>query len=222
MEAPDLHSVINWYWQPQSIQTKEEALRVFLQLAPQNEQVNGIDMNTSKFLYLYGKEGTGKLLILKKIAKELFGQNWENNIYLRVDEGKKFPYKLHAHKVESCSKVILVTNTLEHYPKWKSLYPATKAIEFLGAETLYHEHATCRVKYSNFEEMRNDRHAYARNTLRELFDSSLRRIRQSDEEVDYRTLGEVTSLLGKVEQLIEENLVKEKNDFETCVLERVD
>ena len=222
MATSDLYSTIQWYWQPQSLQTKEEALKTFLEMPPQQEMVNGVPMNTSKFLYLYGKQSTGKLFLLKKLAKEKFGQNWENTIYLRVDEGKKYPYKLHAHKVESSSKVILVTDTLEHYPKWKELYPATRAIEFLGEEYLYPEQGTCRVRISQFEEMRNDRNSHIRKELREMFESTLRKISHLEEGADYRTIHEVTGLLTRAEHRIEEYIMKEKNDFEQCVLERLD
>jgi hypothetical protein len=222
MATSDLYSTIQWYWQPQSLQTKEEALKTFLEMPPQQEMVNGIPMNTSKFLYLYGKQSTGKLFLLKKLAKEKFGQNWENTIYLRVDEGKKYPYKLHAHKVESSSKVILVTDSLEHYTKWKELYPATRAIEFLGEEHLVPEQGTCRVRISQFEEMRNDRNSHIRKELRDLFENTLRRMRYSGHDEDYRTLHDVTGLLSQVENLIEGYICKEKNDFEQCVLERLD
>jgi hypothetical protein len=88
----------------------------------------------NKFLFLYGEDDTGKLTFLSKVAKTLHGDEWESKVYIRKDEGQKFPYKLHAHKVESSVKIIFITNTKTHWHKWRELYPMTKAMEFRGAE----------------------------------------------------------------------------------------
>lgn len=87
-------------------------------------------VNSNKFLFLYGNENTGVLPILKLAVQQVFGDAWESSVYLREDKGQKFPYKLHAHKVESSRKVIFVSKNTEHWEKWKSLYPHSKTYQF--------------------------------------------------------------------------------------------
>jgi hypothetical protein len=86
--------------------------------------------NSNKILFLYGEENTGVMPILKLALQQVFGENWESNVYLREDKGQKFPYKLHAHKVESSRKVLFVSKSREHLIKWNSLYPHSKTCQF--------------------------------------------------------------------------------------------
>ena len=105
----------------------------------------------SKFLYLYGVTGTGKLELTKNIAREVFGNDWESKIYLRIDEGQKFPYKLHGTKVSNSKKVIFITNTSNYLEKWIELYSSTKCVEFRGCELLYRAPRTImQIKWEDY------------------------------------------------------------------------
>ena len=114
-------------------ESKKELLKQFL-VAEDIQYEDGIPVNRAKFLYLYGAHNTGKYTLLKEIAQEVFGSQWEQRMYIRLDEGQKFPYKLHAHKVESSQKIVLVTDKQDYWLKWKDLYPASKTFHFEGAE----------------------------------------------------------------------------------------
>ena len=99
----------------------------------------------SKFLYLYGVTGTGKLELTKNIAREVFGNDWESKIYLRIDEGQKFPYKLHGTKVSNS------TNTSNYLEKWIELYSSTKCVEFRGCELMYRAPRTImQIKWEDY------------------------------------------------------------------------
>jgi len=111
--------------------TTETKLAVLTEFLSQPANPDGIT-NSYKILFLYGEETTGVMPILKLALQEVFGDNWESNVYLREDKGQKFPYKLHAHKVESSKKVLFVSKCSEHWGKWKSLYPHSKTFQFLG------------------------------------------------------------------------------------------
>jgi len=105
----------------------------------------------SKFLYLYGVTGTGKLELTKSIAREVFGNDWESKIYLRIDEGQKFPYKLHGTKVSNSKKVIFITNTSNYLEKWIELYSSTKCVEFRGCELMYRAPRTImQIKWEDY------------------------------------------------------------------------
>ena len=105
----------------------------------------------SKFLYLYGVTGTGKLELTKNIAREVFGNDWESKIYLRIDEGQKFPYKLHGTKVSNSKKVIFITNTSNYLEKWIELYSSTKCVEFRGCELMYRAPRTImQIKWEDY------------------------------------------------------------------------
>jgi len=188
METPDeqtLYQFIHWNWQPQSTDTKEESLRRFFSTALNDEYSN------AKFLFLYGNESTGKLYHLKKIAKETYGDSWESKVYVRMDEGKKFPYKLHAHKVESSKKVVFISNSLQHFRKWKELYPSTLFYEFKGEEYLLRERGTVRIKKDQYEEHRSARNTKLRNDLNEVLNAA---VRHHFEECAWRNTQEVINL----------------------------
>ena len=109
--------------------TTETKLALLIDFLSMNTNPDGIT-NSNKFLFLYGEENTGVMPILKQAVQNVFGDNWESSIYLREDKGQKFPYKLHAHKVESSRKVIFVSKSSEHWEKWKTLYPHSKTFRF--------------------------------------------------------------------------------------------
>jgi hypothetical protein len=128
---------------------KKELLKQFFE--QENIQYeDGVYRNYSKFLYLYGGPQTGKLSLLKQVAEEVFGHHWETKIYLRVDDGQRYPYKLHAHKVESSKKVVLVTDKRVHWRKWHELYPTTQTFFFEGAEVETRPHGQMTIQYIDF------------------------------------------------------------------------
>jgi DNA polymerase III delta prime subunit len=128
---------------------KKELLKHFLEQENIQYQ-DGVYRNYSKFLYLYGGPQTGKLSFLKEVAEEVFGHHWETKIYLRVDDGQRYPYKLHAHKVESSKKVILVTEKRVHWRKWQELYPTTQTFLFEGVEAESRPHGQMTIQYTDF------------------------------------------------------------------------
>ena len=104
--------------------TGPEAKREFLNHFFKNSE--------NKFLYLYGDKNTGKQYYIEDVAKEIFDDGWKSYIYIRIDEGQKFPYKLHAHKVESSVKVILISNSTDNFIKWKALYSNSLLVHFVN------------------------------------------------------------------------------------------
>ena len=145
---------------------KKQLLNHFLSEVPNPDGYN----NTHKFLYLFGDETTGKMPLLKEVAEEVFGENWETKIYIREDKGQKFPYKLHAHKVESSRKVVIVTNSREHWLKWKDLYPMTQAFEFVNLYIPANQHTRDNLP-TNFRQY--DMELFKQN-LREIIDDTCR------------------------------------------------
>ena len=138
---PDEQYAIEFNSYADNYDNKKEILKHFLQEDTIDYQ-DGI--NSNKFLYLYGPANTGKLAILKEVALEIFGDQWERRIYLRQDDGQRYPYKLHAHKVEYSRKVILLTDKRAHWRKWRELYPTTKTFRFEGAEVIPNTNITIR------------------------------------------------------------------------------
>ena len=147
-DVDDQNIFINFDTICESRQSKEDTLRNFFNLPRSFDEA----FNTNKFLFLYGHEDTGKLMIVTQIARELFGSTWRNNIYIRVDDGQQYPYKLHAHKVESSSKVIFITNKRRHWQKWREMYPGTKAYQFTGSEANIEANGNVRLQYQNYQE----------------------------------------------------------------------
>jgi len=132
MNPQDIHVEFNY--RAENADDKEQVLTSFFENNEVEHMENGMPRFRNKFLFLYGEDDTGKLTFLSKVAKTVLGDEWESKVYIRKDEGQKFPYKLHAHKVESSVKIIFITNTKTHWHKWRELYPMTKAMEFRGAE----------------------------------------------------------------------------------------
>lgn len=136
--------------------SKKELLKYFLQEDSVQYQ-DGVPVNSNRFLYLYGPVNSGKYTILKEVAKEVYGDNWEQQIYLRQDDGQRYPYKLHAHKVEYSRKIILLTDKTVHWRKWRELYPTTKAFRFEGAEVIPTTQGHVTIRYTEyFEQNKNN------------------------------------------------------------------
>jgi hypothetical protein len=146
-----------------STETKTEVLRDFFQ-NDWFEEIDGVPVNRNKFLYLYGEQNTGQLSILKKVAQEIFGDRWESKVYLRMDEGQRYPYKLHAHKVESSKRVVFITHSRLSWAKWKELYPGLRTFTFLGAEAQANTDGIVRVRYfQHFTENQQRKEDFARD-----------------------------------------------------------
>jgi hypothetical protein len=149
MNLPYEHHPFDWNQIAREREQKKSLLKDFFE----NESVdymNDIPRATHKFLYLYGHTNTGKLTLVKEVAQETFGNDWESKVYLRIDDGQRFPYKLHAHKVESSRKVILITNKRVHWLKWKELYPTTKTFFFEGAEVIPSTQGHVTIRYTEY------------------------------------------------------------------------
>jgi hypothetical protein len=132
-----------------SSEQKENLLREFLE-NDWFEEINGVQVNRNKFLYLYGEENTAQLSILKTVAREVFGDTWESKIYVREDMGQRYPYKLHAHKVESSKRVVFITHSKLSWAKWKELYPNLRTFTFLGAEIEPNSNGLVSVHYPTY------------------------------------------------------------------------
>lgn len=116
--------------------TGAEQKRIFLKNFFTNNTIkydtNNIPYISNKFLYLYGEKNSGKQYYIEEVAKQVFGDDWKSKVYLRIDDGQKYPYKLHAHKVESSVKVVLISNKIDNFIKWKALYHNTLLIHFVN------------------------------------------------------------------------------------------
>ena len=146
-------------------ESKKEILKHFLQ-SENIQYEDDVPVNRSKFLYLYGAKNTGKYTLLKEMAQEVFGPQWEQRMYIRLDEGQRFPYKLHAHKVESSRKVIFVTEKQDHWGKWKELYPASLTFQFEGAEITPTPQGHVTIDWPVFMSRFTPRSTEAQNTVR--------------------------------------------------------
>lgn len=130
----------------------------------------------NKFLYLYGDKNTGKQFYLEDVAKEVFDDKWKSIIYIRMDEGQKFPYKLHAHKVESSEKVILISNSIDNYNKWKEFYPKTQIVKFVnddiedGLESTENNEAIYKITLTKWRELNQKTLLDYRNRINEITD----------------------------------------------------
>lgn len=207
-----IYTTVSWDWQAQSTDTKNEALKRFLKMDP-------TDPLSVKFLFLYGKSSTGKLFLLTKIAKELYGSSWESKVYSRVDEGKKFPYKLHAHKVESSIKVVLITDNISYYQKWKELYPNTKAFEFIGEEYLSNEVGTLRIRKDQYEELRLERNTKIRTDLECLMEATMKK---SLNDAGWRVVSDLGDVFRQIQNVVEHHLRVEQEDLNKCSLDHLD
>jgi hypothetical protein len=111
---------------------KREFLKEFFNTNVINYDTNNIPYISNKFLYLYGEKNSGKQYYIEEVAKQVFGDDWKSKVYLRIDDGQKYPYKLHAHKVESSVKVILISNSTDNFIKWKALYSNSLLVHFVN------------------------------------------------------------------------------------------
>ena len=94
------------------------------------------------FLFLYGDRDTGTLPIVESVAREVFGDNWKRHVYIRIDDGQQYPYKLHGDKVAISDKVIFISRGSEHARKWLELYRNSRIVRFMER----HEELTLRQR----------------------------------------------------------------------------
>jgi hypothetical protein len=96
---------------------------------PHMPRVEAIRYN---FLFLYGERDTGTISIVESVAQEVFGENWKRHVYLRIDDGQQYPYKLHGNKVATSDKVIFISTEDRHLRKWFDMYHASRCVRFMG------------------------------------------------------------------------------------------
>ncbi len=97
--------------------------------APQDmPRVDAINYN---FLFLYGERDTGTIPLVESVAQEVFGDNWKRHVYVRIDDGQQYPYKLHGDKVAASDKVIFISRGNQHLRKWLELYQASRVVRFV-------------------------------------------------------------------------------------------
>ena len=84
------------------------------------------------FLFLYGERDTGTISIVESVAQEVFGENWKRHVYLRIDDGQQYPYKLHGNKIATSDKVIFISTEDRHLRKWLDMYHASRCVQFTG------------------------------------------------------------------------------------------
>ena len=84
------------------------------------------------FLFLYGERDSGTISIVESVAQEVFGDDWKRHVYLRIDDGQQYPYKLHGSKVATSDKVIFISTEDRHLRKWLDLYRASRRVRFTG------------------------------------------------------------------------------------------
>lgn len=111
---------------------KRQFLKEFFNTNTILYDTNNMPFVSNKFLYLYGEKNSGKQYYVEEVAKQVFGDDWKSKVYLRIDDGQKYPYKLHAHKVESSVKVILISNSTDNFIKWKALYSNSLLVHFVN------------------------------------------------------------------------------------------
>jgi hypothetical protein len=155
-------------------ESKREFLKEFFNTNIIKYDTNNIPYISNKFLYLYGDKNTGKQYYIEEVAKQVFGDNWKSKIYLRIDEGQKYPYKLHAHKIESSIKVILISNTMDNFIKWKALYSNTLLTQFIndhneeGFETTENNEAIYKITLAKWHEYNMKSLLEFRDKIREI------------------------------------------------------
>jgi len=84
------------------------------------------------FLFLCGERDTGTIPIVETVAREVFGENWKRHVYVRIDDGQQYPYKLHGNKVATSDKVIFISTGDRHLGKWLDMYRASRCVRFMG------------------------------------------------------------------------------------------
>lgn len=102
--------------------------------------VSRADSIRHNFLFLYGERDTGTTAIVESLAREVFGDNWKRHVYLRIDDGQQYPYKLHGDKVATSDKVIFISTGDRHLRKWLELYRDSQIVRFVDR----HEELTLR------------------------------------------------------------------------------
>lgn len=95
---------------------------------PDMPRVDAIQYN---FLFLYGERDTGTIPIVESVAQEVFGDNWKRHVYVRIDDGQQYPYKLHGNKVATSDKVIFISTEDRHLGKWMYMYRASRRARFV-------------------------------------------------------------------------------------------
>lgn len=174
--APFIHDT----W-AENQEQKLDALREFLVNDNIRNNDDGATVNYNKFLYLYGARNTGKLALLQQVAQEVYGDRWESKIYLREDMGQRYPYKLHAHKVESSKRVIFVTSSRITWAKWKEMYPTMRTFQFIGVE---HEPSTdglVRIVYSEYFQKNQRRKEELKREMKDMIKEICQNLNLSDE-----------------------------------------
>lgn len=83
------------------------------------------------FLFLYGERDTGTIPIVESVAQVVFGNNWKRHVYIRIDDGQQYPYKLHGDKVATTDKVIFISRDNRHLGKWREMYHASQIVRFV-------------------------------------------------------------------------------------------
>ena len=94
---------------------------------PDMPRVDAIQYN---FLFLYGERDTGTISIAESVAQEVFGDNWKRHVYIRIDDGQQYPYKLHGNKVATSDKVIFISTGDRHLGKWMYMYRDSRVARF--------------------------------------------------------------------------------------------
>ena len=108
---------------------KRGYLRDFMEARapPDTPRADAIRYN---FLFLYGERDTGTIPIVESVAQEVFGDNWKRHVYVRIDDGQQYPYKLHGEKVATSDKVIFISRDNRHFRKWRELYQDSRVVRF--------------------------------------------------------------------------------------------
>ena len=110
---------------------KETFLRNFMNdRAP--EHMPRVEAIRHNFLFLYGERDSGTISIVESVAQEVFGDDWKRHVYLRIDDGQQYPYKLHGSKVATSDKVIFISTEDRHLRKWLDMYRASRRVRFTG------------------------------------------------------------------------------------------
>ena len=110
---------------------KETFLRNFMSdRAPQ--EMPRVEAIRHNFLFLYGERDSGTISIVESVAQEVFGDDWKRHVYLRIDDGQQYPYKLHGSKVATSDKVIFISTEDRHLRKWLDMYRASRRVRFTG------------------------------------------------------------------------------------------
>lgn len=188
-------------------ESKREFLKEFFNTNIIKYDTNNTPYISNKFLYLYGSKNAGKQYYIEEVAKQSFGDDWKSKIYLRIDDGQKYPYKLHAHKIESSIKVILISDSIDNFKKWKELYPKTVITKFVnddseeGFETTENNEAIYKITLAKWHEYNMKSLLEFRNKIKEIT-SKCPEIKDEIYEVTHELIREMNFLnIGKSQYL---------------------